>query len=357
MEVIKLKAENIKPSEYNPRKALKPTDAEYQNIKKSIEEFGYVDPIIVNADGTIIGGHQRFTVLKDLGFNEIDVVRVNLNKEQEKALNVALNKITGRWDNKKLENLLKDLGGKKFDLSLTGFKPDVRFSFNEDPNPREQTYRQYNLELYDESAVDGKYQMPTIEPLDFVPDDLIEWHNMSYAPNRQMGVHCYVDDYRLERMWRRPDDYIPRLSEFQCFLTPDFSLYMDMPLAMKVWNVYRSRLIGQYYQRRGLVVIPTLQWAERETFEFCFDGLSEGGTVSVSTIGVKRDDEATKIWFEGMDEAIRRLKPNAVLVYGGDIGYDFKDTKAVYYINNQTERGRENGKQRRKLSDGRYNRD
>lgn len=357
MEYVKVSLDSLKPAEYNPRKALGPQDKEYQEIKKSIQEFGYVDPILVNADGTIIGGHQRFTVLKDLGYTEIEVTRVNLSKDKEKALNVALNKITGRWDNRKLESLLKDLGAKNYDLTLTGFKPGAFFSFGEDPNPREQTYKQYNLDIFDSHRVDGRYQMPIIEPTDFIPDDLIEWHNMPYEPNKNKGVHCYVDDYRLERIWKRPDQYLEKVSEFQCFLSPDFSLYMDMPLAMKVWNVYRSRLLGQYYQDKGIVVIPTLQWAERETFEFCFDGLREGGTVSVSTIGVKRDQEATKIWFEGMNEAIARLKPNAVLVYGGDIGYDFGNTKAVYYINNQTERGRENGKQRRKLSNGQYNRE
>lgn len=71
-------------------------------------------------------------------------------------------------------------------------------------------------------------------------------------------------------------------------LTPDFSLYLDMPRAMKVWNVYRSRLISQIAQDYGCVVIPTVSWAERETFNFCFDGLPENSTLSISTIGIKR---------------------------------------------------------------------
>lgn len=86
---------DLKAAEYNPRKALTPDDAEYQKIRRSIEEFGYVDPIIINEDGTIIGGHQRATVLKDLGYQEVDVVVVALDKQREKALNIALNKITG----------------------------------------------------------------------------------------------------------------------------------------------------------------------------------------------------------------------------------------------------------------------
>lgn len=85
---------SLRPAEYNPRVQLQPADPEYQNIKRSIETFGYVDPIIINQDGTIIGGHQRYNVMKDLGYTEAQVVVVDLDKNNEKALNIALNKIT-----------------------------------------------------------------------------------------------------------------------------------------------------------------------------------------------------------------------------------------------------------------------
>ena len=116
------KLADLKAAEYNPRKALTPDDAEYQKIRRSIEEFGYVDPIIINEDGTIIGGHQRATVLKDLGYQEVDVVVVALDKQREKALNIALNKITGEWDEVKLKDLLLDLDLGDYDISLTGFE-------------------------------------------------------------------------------------------------------------------------------------------------------------------------------------------------------------------------------------------
>lgn len=112
---------DLKPAEYNPRKALTPEDAEYQKIKRSIEKFGYVDPIIINKDGTIIGGHQRYTVLKDLGHTEVEVNVLDLSKEDEKALNIALNKISGEWDNLKLKDVLVELNLGDYDISLTGF--------------------------------------------------------------------------------------------------------------------------------------------------------------------------------------------------------------------------------------------
>ena len=102
------------------------------------------------------------------------------------------------------------------------------------------------------------------------------------------------------------------LKQYDCIFSPDFSLYMDMPMPMKIWNIYRSRLIGQYYQNQGIKVIPTISWAEKETFKFCFEGIPKGSIVTISTIGVKRNEEALKIWKDGVDELIKRIKPSTI---------------------------------------------
>lgn len=124
MNFVKKNINDLKYANYNPRKKLKPEDKEYQKIKKSIEEFGYVDPIIINKDNTIIGGHQRLTVLKDLGYEEVDVIQIDIDKTKEKALNIALNKITGEWDYAMLGDLLLDLDEQNYDLEITGFDLD-----------------------------------------------------------------------------------------------------------------------------------------------------------------------------------------------------------------------------------------
>jgi DNA modification methylase len=121
MDFKKLDMGIFKPASYNPRMDLTPEDDEYKNIKRSIEEFGYVEPIIVNSDMTIIGGHQRAKVLADLGYSEIDCIVVDIpDKAKEKALNVALNKISGAWDFTKLNALMKEIES-DIDLALTGF--------------------------------------------------------------------------------------------------------------------------------------------------------------------------------------------------------------------------------------------
>ena len=123
MEIKELPLKELKPAAYNPRKKLKKGDKEYEKIKKSLLKFGYVDPIIVNEDLTVIGGHQRLTVLKDLDYETAKCVIVDLPKEDEKALNIALNKITGQWDEALLADLLLDLQESDFNLDLTGFEP------------------------------------------------------------------------------------------------------------------------------------------------------------------------------------------------------------------------------------------
>jgi len=123
MEIKELSLKELKPAAYNPRKKLKKGDKEYEKIKQSLLKFGYVDPIIVNKDMTVIGGHQRLTVLKDLDYETAKCVIVDLPKEDEKALNIALNKITGQWDDALLADLLLDLQESDFNLDLTGFEP------------------------------------------------------------------------------------------------------------------------------------------------------------------------------------------------------------------------------------------
>lgn len=124
MKIEKIKIEKLKPAEYNPRKDLKQEDEEYQKIKKSITEFGYVAPVIVNSNMTVIGGHQRLKILKELGYTDVECVIVDLDPNKEKALNIALNKISGDWDNDKLEELLLELKQTDIDMDVTGFSFD-----------------------------------------------------------------------------------------------------------------------------------------------------------------------------------------------------------------------------------------
>jgi len=122
MNIVKMPIADLKPAAYNPRVQLKKGDAEYEKLKRSIENFGYVEPVIFNkTTGNVVGGHQRLTVLRDMGETEIECVVVELDANKEKALNVALNRIQGEWDKDKLVTLISELDAASFDITLTGF--------------------------------------------------------------------------------------------------------------------------------------------------------------------------------------------------------------------------------------------
>lgn len=124
MLIEKKNTAELLPADYNPRKDLKPGDPEYDKLRRSIEQFGYVEPVIWNkVTGRVVGGHQRLKVLIDMGITEVECVVVEMDADKEKALNIALNKISGEWDKEKLALLISDLQGTDFDVSLTGFDP------------------------------------------------------------------------------------------------------------------------------------------------------------------------------------------------------------------------------------------
>ena len=122
MEIVKMQLSELNPAEYNPRKALKPGDPAYDKLKASILSFGNVEPIVWNrSTGNVIGGHQRLRVLLDLGVTESEVSVVELSEVDERRLNIALNKITGEWDDEKLTSLLAELTAGGADVYPTGF--------------------------------------------------------------------------------------------------------------------------------------------------------------------------------------------------------------------------------------------
>lgn len=333
----------IKPYENNPRHNDEAVDA----VANSIREFGFKVPLVIDKDNIIVTGHTRYKASIKLGIKEVPCIRASdLSEEQVKAFRIADNKVSelATWDMEKLSLELDDIN---LDMSAFGVEieelPENDIEIDNDENDwygdeRERTYDAYNLGLIEnEDLKNDFWQMPYIHKTDYIPSDLIGFNYAKTSKQKDVGIHFYIDDYQFERLWNKPQDYISLFWDYDCILTPDFSLYMDMPMPMKIWNIYRSRFIGAYYQSLGIEVIPTISWAEKETFEFCFKGIEKGGVVSISTIGVKRDKEALQIWKDGVTEMINQLEPKTILIYGGKLDYDFGNIETVYYNNHVTE--------------------
>lgn len=180
----------------------------------------------------------------------------------------------------------------------------------------------------------GATGYPLLQPCDARSGRLVGFNfakSMHEADKRGAGCHFSIDDYRFERLWNSPAQYLGVLRGYDCVLTPDFSLYMDMPDPMQEWNSYRSAALGHYWAQNGITVVPTLSWAQPSSYMFCFKGIPKHSTVATSTVGVARDKDAQKVWHDGMREAMKRLEPSRVLLYGKNIGFDFGGCEVVEY--------------------------
>ena len=220
------------------------------------------------------------------------------------------------------------------DFDMTRFGLDFKSKNLDYGAERLKTDRAYNLDIINrfDCARDGFPPLPPVE-MDG-PRDLQGFNyakTTKAADKADLGCHFFIDDYQFERLWQRPGAYLDVLKPYKCVLTPDFSLYMDMPDAMQQWNRYRSAALGWYWAQQGITVVPTLSWAQPSSYRFCFNGIPKHSTVATSTVGVARDKDAQKVWHEGMREAMKRLEPSRVLLYGKNIGFDFGGCEVVEY--------------------------
>jgi hypothetical protein len=162
----------------------------------------------------------------------------------------------------------------------------------------------------------GNYDMPVIYKQSFETDNLslIGFHNTKSKDSSGIDrtVHFFIDDHKFECVWNAPAQYIGRLSQYKAVLSPDFSMYTNMPLPSQIWNTFRRRWCSAYWQANGLTVIPTVTWSDERSFEFCFDGIEKGSVVAVSTVGSRKGKKA---FLNGFTELCRRLKPEKVLCY------------------------------------------
>lgn len=311
-------------------------------VAESIREFGLRGQIVLESRErpVIVCGHTRWAACKSLGWTEIPDERIDycdgLTEEQVRAFRLADNRTgeVAKWNRALLQREVK--GIKSVDMSR------FRFDFKGRARPygaeRLRTDGAYNLGLV--SAADcGPDGMPALAAVDARPEGMVGFNYARTCRSKEGACcHFFVDDYQFERCWSAPLAQVEHLRGFDCVLAPDFSLYMDMPEPMQRWNAYRSRAVGLIWARAGLTVVPTLSWAGRKSYTFCFDGLEPRGTYAVSTVGVKGDAGAVEAWNAGMAEAMERLEPKRILLYGGNIGFDFGACEVVEYQNSVTER-------------------
>lgn len=158
--------------------------------------------------------------------------------------------------------------------------------------------------------------IPDLPQATLIPDRLTGYSDRSQLAQAQSGdaVHFFLDDYRFETMWSQPERSLSRVRQVKAALTPDFSLWTQMPIVMQQWQVYRSRWCGVWMAHHGINVIPTVSWSAPASFSFAFLGIPTGSVVAISTVGVGQ--EAMPFFRRGLQEMIYQIEPAWILVHG-----------------------------------------
>ena len=131
----------------------------------------------------------------------------------------------------------------------------------------------------------GLFEFPIIKPTYDIPNRLIAFSKAISCKDYDQWVHFYEDDHLFERIWRNPQKYLDILKKYNGVILPDFSLYRDMPFAMQIWNIYRSRAIGHWLQSNGIKVIPNIRYGDRRTYKICCDGISKNCVIAIGSHG------------------------------------------------------------------------
>lgn len=161
----------------------------------------------------------------------------------------------------------------------------------------------------------GKYEIPLIRKNKVKINTLTPFGTKNFNGT----AHFYLYDRLFERIWNKPKKYVNMLKKYDNILSPDFSPYDDYPLTIQLFNIYRNRWCGAYYQNQGIKVIPTITWSGRRSFEFAFEGVERGSTVSISTVGLWWEKEYMKLFDEGYENLLETIQPTEIIGYGKPI--------------------------------------
>ena len=183
-------------------------------------------------------------------------------------------------------------------------------------NKRKSCVDVFNSFLVREAEYSGKYEIPCIEGSSDVPKHLVAFSKATACKELNCWVHFYEDDYQFERLWRNPEKYLELLKKYEGVILPDFSVYRDMPYVMQIWNIYRSRAIGNWLQKNNIKVIPNIRYGDRRTWKISCDGVSKGGTIAVGTHGTIKNAIDRMYFSEGLKYVVSALSPQNIVVYG-----------------------------------------
>lgn len=329
MEIQEVSIAAIKPYAKN---AKKHPQEQVDQIAASLRLFGFKQPLVVDRDGVLVIGHGRLLAAKQLGYKTVPVLYADdLTDVQIKALRLADNKVAeSEWDDAFLHDDLSDLAGIG-DIDMSDFGFDIDFDDDDSEDEDEDVDFDFRAPAVRHNVFENQermqfvnsnyYGIPEMAPCNVVGDKMLRFCDFAQVEDPENYIcHFFYDDFKFISMWREPDKHIERLKRFKAVVSPDFSVYTDFPRALQILACYRRQWVGAYWQIQGLKVIPDVRWGDRESYAYCFEGIPKGGTVAVSTVGVRTDNDWNgvddNLWKSGYDEMMNRLEPSTIIFYG-----------------------------------------
>lgn len=186
----------------------------------------------------------------------------------------------------------------------------------------------FNAFLVKNAEYDGKDEIPFINGSQDIPNKLLVFSKCISSKDYNQWVMFYEDDAMFERIWNNPEKYLETLKKYKGVISPDFSLYRDMPLVMQKWNTYRNRAIGHWLEENGIKVIPNIRFGDERSFEFCIDGIRKNSIISIGTHGLIKVKEDRDYLKKGLEYVVAKINPPIIVVYGkapDDIFSEYKE--------------------------------
>ena len=178
-------------------------------------------------------------------------------------------------------------------------------------------YEYFKAFMFDGAFLDGEFGFPFLKPSKETPANPVSF--VESRTKRRLDnkwLHFFAEDFNFECVWKCPNKYLELFQQFAGVITPDFSLYGDLPKAYQIWNCFRNRAVAFWLQQNGIKTIPTVSWADKDSFEWCFDGLPVGGTVAVSANGCYFNPYSRKLFIAGFYEMTERIAPDLIVCVG-----------------------------------------
>jgi len=193
----------------------------------------------------------------------------------------------------------------------------------------ELKYAPWN-DVFHTSMVDGakftsRFEFPILRKSIYTTHQAIPFDKGIRSKNKNQWIHFYTHDRNFECLWRTPNKYLSTLQSFSGVITPDFSLYREMPLAMQIWNTYRNRAIAFWMQKNNIPIIPNVRWGDERTYTFAFEGIPRNSVVAVSTCGCIRNSLDRLYFKKGLVEMTETLQPSAIIAYSSAPSSIFAD--------------------------------